>query len=79
MKNDMAVKTFTDYLYHLCNKNKVNLKNIYDLFMSLKGDVTEDDPMFTAKGLFCSRFRYRALDRVVEGFLIGCRGKSNQR
>ena len=28
MKNDMAVKTFTDYLYHLCNKNQLNLKNV---------------------------------------------------
>ena len=30
MKNDMAVQTFTDYLYHLCNKNQVNLKNVED-------------------------------------------------
>ena len=30
MKNDMAVKTFTDYLYHLCNQNQVNLKNFDD-------------------------------------------------
>ena len=30
MKNDMAVQTFTDYLYHLCNKNQVNLKNVDD-------------------------------------------------
>ena len=30
MKNDMAVQTFTDYLYHLCNKNQVNLKNFDD-------------------------------------------------
>ena len=31
-----------------------NLKNLYDLFMSLKGEGTEDDPMFTAKGLNCA-------------------------
>ena len=27
MKNDMAVQTFIDFLYHLCSKNQVNLKN----------------------------------------------------
>jgi len=31
MKNDMAVQTFTDYLYHLCNKNLMNL-NCFDDF-----------------------------------------------
>jgi len=30
------------------------LKNLYDLFLSLKGEGTEDDPMFTAKGLKCA-------------------------
>ena len=31
-----------------------NLKNLYDLFMSLKGEGNEDDPMFTTKGLSCA-------------------------
>jgi len=31
-----------------------NLKNLYDLFMSLKGEGTEDDPMFTTKGINCA-------------------------
>jgi hypothetical protein len=31
-----------------------NLKNLYDLFMSLKGEGTEEDPMFVTKGLACA-------------------------
>ena len=31
-----------------------NLKNLYDLFMSLKGEGTEDDPMFTTKAINCA-------------------------
>lgn len=31
-----------------------NLKNLYDLFMSLKGEGNEEDPMFVTKGLACA-------------------------
>ena len=31
-----------------------NLKNLYDLFMSLKGDGNDEDPMFTTKALNCA-------------------------
>ena len=49
--NQFADKVENDKAHKLLQKN---LKNLYDLFMSLKGDGTEDDPMFTAKGLFCA-------------------------
>lgn len=49
--NQFADKVENDKAHKLLQKN---LKNLYDLFMSLKGDGNEDDPMFTAKGLFCA-------------------------
>lgn len=51
LMNQFADKVENDKAHKLLQKN---LKNLYDLFMSLKGDGNEDDPMFTAKGLFCA-------------------------
>ena len=51
MANQFADRIENDKAHKLLQKN---LKNLYDLFMSLKGDGTEDDPMFTAKGIFCA-------------------------
>jgi len=51
LANQFADRVENDKAHKLLQKN---LKNLYDLFMSLKGDGTEDDPMFTAKGLFCA-------------------------
>lgn len=31
-----------------------NLKNLYDLFLSIKGEDNVDDPMFTTKHLHCA-------------------------
>lgn len=31
-----------------------NLKNLYELIMSMKGDGNDEDPMFTTKGLQCA-------------------------
>jgi ribosomal protein S17E len=49
--NQFADRIENDKAHKLLQKN---LKNLYDLFMSLKGEGTEDDPMFTTKGLNCA-------------------------
>ena len=49
--NQFADKVENDKAHKLLQKN---LKNLYDLFMSLKGEGTEDDPMFTTKGINCA-------------------------
>lgn len=55
MINELSVKfadrAENDKAHKLLQKN---LKNLYDLFMSLKGEGTEDDPMFTTKGINCA-------------------------
>jgi len=55
MINELALKfadrVENDKAHKLLQKN---LKNLYDLFMSLKGDGNEDDPMFTTKGINCA-------------------------
>lgn len=48
LANQFADRIENDKAHKLLQKN---LKNLYDLFMSLKGEGTEDDPMFTTKGL----------------------------
>ena len=49
--NQFADRVENDRAHKLLQKN---LKNLYDLFMSLKGEGTEDDPMFTTKGINCA-------------------------
>ena len=49
--NQFADRGENDKAHKLLQKN---LKNLYDLFMSLKGEGTEDGPMFTTKGLNCA-------------------------
>lgn len=51
LSNQFADRVENDKAHKLLQKN---LKNLYDLFMSLKGEGTEDDPMFTTKGLNCA-------------------------
>lgn len=51
LANQFADRVENDKAHKLLQKN---LKNLYDLFMSLKGDGTEDDPMFTTKGINCA-------------------------
>jgi hypothetical protein len=51
LANQFADRVENDKAHKLLQKN---LKNLYDLFMSLKGEGTEDDPMFTTKGLNCA-------------------------
>jgi hypothetical protein len=51
LTNQFADRVENDKAHKLLQKN---LKNLYDLFMSLKGEGTEDDPMFTTKGLNCA-------------------------
>lgn len=51
LANQFADRVENDKAHKLLQKN---LKNLYDLFMSLKGDGTEDDPMFTTKGISCA-------------------------
>ena len=51
LANQFADRIENDKAHKLLQKN---LKNLYDLFMSLKGDGTEDDPMFTTKGINCA-------------------------
>lgn len=51
LANQFADRHENDKAHKLLQKN---LKNLYDLFMSLKGDSTEDDPMFTTKGVNCA-------------------------
>lgn len=51
LKNQFADKMDNDKAHKLLQKN---LKNLYDLFMSLKGEGNEDDPMFTTKHLHCA-------------------------
>ena len=51
LANQFADRIENDKAHKLLQKN---LKNLYDLFMSLKGEGTEDDPMFTTKGLMCA-------------------------
>ena len=55
MINELSVKfadrAENDKAHKLLQKN---LKNLYDLFMSLKGEGNEDDPMFTTKGINCA-------------------------
>lgn len=51
LKNQFADKIENDKAHKLLQKN---LKNLYDLFMSLKGEGNEDDPMFTTKHLHCA-------------------------
>ena len=46
--NRFADRVENDKAHKLLQKN---LKNLYELFMSLKGTGNEDDPMFTTKGL----------------------------
>ena len=46
--NQFADRLENDKAHKLLQKN---LKNLYDLFMSLKGEGNEDDPMFTTKAL----------------------------
>jgi len=49
--NQFADRVENDKAHKLLQKN---LKNLYDLFMSLKGEGNEDDPMFTTKALQCA-------------------------
>ena len=49
--NQFADKVDNDKAHKLLQKN---LKNLYDLFMSLKGEGGEDDAMFTTKGISCA-------------------------
>ena len=49
--NRFADRVENDKAHKLLQKN---LKNLYELFMSLKGTGNEDDPMFTTKGLQCA-------------------------
>ena len=51
LADQFADRIENDKAHKLLQKN---LKNLYDLFMSLKGEGTEDDPMFTTKGLNCA-------------------------
>ena len=51
LANQFADRVENDKAHKLLQKN---LKNLYDLFMSLKGEGTEDDPMFTTKGINCA-------------------------
>lgn len=51
LMNRFADRVENDKAHKLLQKN---LKNLYDLFMSLKGEGNEDDPMFTTKGLACA-------------------------
>ena len=51
LANQFADKVENDKAHKLLQKN---LKNLYDLFMSLKGDGNDDDPMFTTKALNCA-------------------------
>lgn len=48
LTNQFADRVENDKAHKMIQKN---LKNMYDLFMSLKGEGTEDDPMFSTKGL----------------------------
>ncbi len=49
--NRFADRGENDKAHKLLQKN---LKNLYDLFMSLKGEGNEEDPMFTTKALNCA-------------------------
>jgi len=51
LANQFADRVENDKAHKLLQKN---LKNLYDLFMSLKGEGTEDDPMFTTKAINCA-------------------------
>uniref|UniRef100_A0A7S3FZ34 Uncharacterized protein n=1 Tax=Strombidium rassoulzadegani TaxID=1082188 RepID=A0A7S3FZ34_9SPIT len=51
LTSQFADRVENDKAHKLLQKN---LKNLYDLFMSLKGEGNEDDPMFTTKGLNCA-------------------------
>ena len=51
LANQFADRSENDKAHKLLQKNP---KNLYDLFMSMKGDANEDDPMFTTKGLQCA-------------------------
>ena len=51
LANQFADRVENDKAHKLLQKN---LKNLYDLFMSLKGEGTEEDPMFTTKGINCA-------------------------
>jgi hypothetical protein len=51
LKNQFADRIDNDKAHKLLQKN---LKNLYDLFMSLKGEGNVDDPMFTTKHLHCA-------------------------
>ena len=51
LANQFADRVENDKAHKLLQKN---LKNLYDLFMSLKGEGNEDDPMFSTKGLMCA-------------------------
>ena len=48
LANQFADRVENDKAHKLLQKN---LKNLYELFMSLKGEGNEDDPMFSTKGL----------------------------
>lgn len=51
LANQFADRVENDKAHKLLQKN---LKNLYDLFMSLKGEAGEDDAMFTTKGISCA-------------------------
>jgi len=48
LANQFADRSENDKAHKLLQKN---LKNLYDLFMSLKGEGNEEDPMFSTKAL----------------------------
>jgi hypothetical protein len=51
LANQFADRVENDKAHKLLQKN---LKNLYDLFMSLKGEGGEEDAMFTTKGISCA-------------------------
>ena len=51
LHKQFADRVENDKAHKLLQKN---LKNLYDLFLSIKGEGTEDDPMFTTKRLQCA-------------------------
>ena len=68
MKTDMAVQTFTDYLYHLCNKNQVNLKNFDDFgddFIQLQTFVHFEPIIYECFFLFVSGSAARSVRPIT--------------
>jgi predicted RNase H-like nuclease (RuvC/YqgF family) len=51
LQNQFADRGENDKAHKLLQKN---LKNLYDLFMSMKGEGSVDDPMFTTKAVNCA-------------------------